>query len=62
MKTRQMSRSIERKTAVDAAETDAWIENEVVGCEFPDVRHGKDGRSRPFTKSSSPDAGQKKRN
>jgi hypothetical protein len=41
MKTRQMSRSIERKTAVDAAETDAWIENEVVGCEFPDVRHGK---------------------
>jgi len=36
-----MSRSIERKTAVDAAETDAWIENEVVGCEFPDVRHGK---------------------
>src|SRR5277367_5434540 len=41
MKTRQTSRSIERKTAVDAAETDAWIENEVVGCEFPDVRHGK---------------------
>jgi hypothetical protein len=41
MKTRQMSRSIERKTAVDAAETDAWIENEVVGCEFPDFRHGK---------------------
>ena len=31
-----MSRSIERKTAVDAAETDAWIENEVMGCEFPD--------------------------
>jgi hypothetical protein len=38
MKTKQMSRSIERKTAVDAAETDAWIETEVVGCEFPDER------------------------
>src|ERR1700733_2642805 len=37
MKTRQMSRSVERKTTVDAAETDAWIENKVVGCEFPDV-------------------------
>jgi hypothetical protein len=46
MKTRQMSRSVERKTAVDAAETDAWIENEVVGCEFPDVRHGKPSHSR----------------
>jgi hypothetical protein len=41
MKSRQMSRSIERKTVVDAAEMDAWIENEVLGCEFPDVPHGK---------------------
>jgi hypothetical protein len=46
MKIRRMSRSVERKTAVDAAETDAWIENEVVGCEFPDVRHGKPSHSR----------------
>lgn len=41
MKPRQRSHGIERKTTVDAAETDAWIENEVVGCEFPDARHGK---------------------
>ena len=26
---------------MDGAEADAWIDNEVVGCEFPDVRHGK---------------------
>jgi hypothetical protein len=41
MRTRQMRRAIDRGEGVDGAETDAWIENEVVGCEFPDVRHGK---------------------
>jgi hypothetical protein len=32
---------IERRRATDEAGTDAWIDNEVVGCEFEDVRHGK---------------------
>src|SRR5580658_10448814 len=41
MRTRQMRRAIDRGEGVDGAETDAWIENEVVGCEFEDVRHGK---------------------
>jgi hypothetical protein len=41
MKTRQRSCGVEGGKAIDAAETGAWIENEVVGCEFPDVRHGK---------------------
>jgi hypothetical protein len=33
--------SVERRRASDEAGTDAWIDNEVVGCEFEDVRHGK---------------------
>src|ERR1039458_8751381 len=33
--------SVERRRASDEAGTDAWIDNEVVGCEFQDVRHGK---------------------
>ena len=41
MKTRQRSCAIDRGEAIDGAETDEWIDNEVVGCEFPDVRHGK---------------------
>ena len=32
---------VERRRASDEAGTDAWIDNEVVGCEFEDVRHGK---------------------
>src|ERR1700689_1984295 len=32
---------LERRRATDEAGTDAWINNEVVGCEFEDVRHGK---------------------
>src|ERR1700733_16213949 len=41
MKTRQRSCGVEGGKAIDAAETGAWIGNEVVGCEFRDVRHGK---------------------
>ncbi len=32
---------VERRRASDEAGTDTWIDNEVVGCEFEDVRHGK---------------------
>ena len=32
---------LECRRATDEAGTDAWIDNEVVGCEFEDVRHGK---------------------
>src|SRR3984885_13961566 len=41
MKTRQRSCAIDSGEAIDGAEADAWIDNEVVGCEFPDVRHGE---------------------
>jgi hypothetical protein len=32
---------VERRRASEEAGTDAWKDNEVVGCEFEDVRHGK---------------------
>ena len=32
---------VERERACDEAGTDAWIDNELMGCEFPDARHGK---------------------
>lgn len=32
---------VERRRASGEAGTDAWIDNEVVGCEFQNVRHGK---------------------
>ena len=41
MKSRQVSRGIECRQGTDEAEADAWIDNEVMGCEFPDARHGK---------------------
>src|ERR1700751_518303 len=41
MRTRQMSRGIKPRQAVDAAGTDAWVDNELMNCEFPDARHGK---------------------
>jgi hypothetical protein len=41
MRTRQRSCTIDRGEAIYGAEADAWIDNEVVGCGFPDVRHGK---------------------
>jgi hypothetical protein len=36
-----MSRGIKPRQAVDAVGTDAWIDNELMKCEFPDARHGK---------------------
>jgi len=33
--------SVERRRATAEAGTNAWIDNEVVGCEFEDVRNGK---------------------
>ena len=36
-----MSRGSERRRALDAAGADGWIDNELMGCEFPDARHGK---------------------
>lgn len=41
MKKRQALHGIEQRETSDEARTDAWIDNEVVGCEFQDVRHGK---------------------
>lgn len=41
MRTRRLSRGNAHRPASDSAGPDAWIDNEVVGCDFPDVRHGK---------------------
>ena len=41
MKTKRLSRSIGHRAAADPARTDAWIDNELMGCGFPDARHGK---------------------
>lgn len=41
MKAKRLSRGIEHRPAADSAGTDEWIDNELMGCEFPDARHGK---------------------
>ncbi len=41
MKKRQALHGIEQRERSDDVRADAWIDNEVVGCEFRDVRHGK---------------------
>ena len=41
MNTKRLYRSIENRAAADSAGTDAWIDNELMGCEFPDARHVK---------------------
>jgi hypothetical protein len=39
MNAKRLSRSVEHRP--DSAGTDEWIDNELMGCEFPDARHGK---------------------
>jgi hypothetical protein len=41
MKAKRLSRSIEQRPAADSAGRDTWIDNELMGCVFPDARHGK---------------------
>jgi hypothetical protein len=41
MKAKRLSRSIEQGPAADSAGRDTWIDNELMGCVFPDARHGK---------------------
>lgn len=41
MKTTRLLHGVGCGEAIAASEADSWIDNEVVGCEFPDVRHGK---------------------
>jgi hypothetical protein len=41
MKDDRADESVSQSRALDDAATDDWIDNEVVGCQFQDVRHGK---------------------
>jgi hypothetical protein len=41
MKKRLVLRGVEHREALDETRADAWIDNEVVGYEFQDVRHDK---------------------
>src|SRR5258708_6792482 len=41
MKANRLSRSIQQRPATDSVETDTWIDNELMGCVFPDARHGQ---------------------
>jgi hypothetical protein len=38
MKAKRLSRSIEQGSAADSAGRDTWIDNELMGCVFPDAR------------------------
>lgn len=41
MNKRQVLHGVERQETANEARSKKWIENEVVGCEFQDARHGK---------------------
>lgn len=41
MRAKCLSRSIEQGPAADSAGRDTWIDKELMGCVFPDARHGK---------------------